>query len=271
MTRIRATICVIVLASVSSGAAHAQDVPEAEPAQVMIVGTFHFANPGRDIVKVEVADVLSPAKQAEILEVVETLTRFRPTKIVIEHRPSTAPRIDSLYDAYRAGRHELSRNESQQLGFRLAARFEHPRLYPIDEFADSPFEAMLAYAEEHDPAFVVFFEEEMARIGAEANRRQREHTIGEILRLGNDPKNLMADHAVYLRFARVGAGDTFIGAEVAAKWYERNIRIFANLQRITEPGDRLLVIYGTGHVPILRELVRYEPGMTLVDPLAYLP
>jgi hypothetical protein len=271
MTRIRAALCAIVLGSVSASAAHAQSLPEPERPQVMILGTFHFANPGRDIVKVEVADVLSPAKQAEILDVVEALARFGPTKIAIEHLPSAAPQVDSLYDAYRAGRHVLTRSESEQLGFRLAERFEHPRLYPINHFADSPFGAMMAYAEEHDPTFLTWAEEEMTRAAEQSNRWQREHTIGEILRMTNEPEDLAADHGVYMRFARVGAGDTFVGADVAAKWYERNIKIFANLQRIAEPGDRILVIYGSGHAPILRALVTADRDMTLVEPLEYLP
>jgi hypothetical protein len=271
MIPIRISLCAIVLAAVWPSAAQAQSLSDDDRPQVMVLGTFHFANPGRDIVKFEVADVLSPAKQAEILDVIETLARFQPTKIAIEDLPSAAPRIDSLYDAYRAGQHMLSRSESEQLGFRLAARLEHARLYPINHFADSPFEAMMAYAEEHDPAFLEFVEAEMLRATEESNRRQREHTIGEILRMTNDPGGLAADHGVYMRFVRVGAVDTFIGADVTAKWYERNIKIFANLQRIAEPGDRILVVYGSGHAPILRDLVTYDRGMDLVEPLEYLP
>ncbi|MGE0554702.1 MAG: DUF5694 domain-containing protein [Gemmatimonadales bacterium] len=56
-----------------------------------------------------------------------------------------------------------------------------------------------------------------------------------------------------------------------AKWYERNIRIFANLRRSTEPGDRVLVIFGAGHAPILCELLAADPGLTLVDLLEFLP
>jgi hypothetical protein len=271
MTHIRATLCAIVLGSVAASVAQAQSLTDTERPQVMVLGTFHFANPGRDIVKVEVADVLSPAKQAEILDVVEALARFQPTKIAIEVLPSAAPRTDSLYHAYRAGQYVLTRSESEQLGFRLAERFEHPRLYPINHVADSPFGAMMAYAEEHDPAFLTWAEEEMTRAAEESNRWQREHTLGEILRMTNEPEDLAADHGVYMRFARVGAGDTFVGADVAAKWYERNIKIFANLQRIAEPGDRILVIYGSGHAPILRDLVAYDRDMVLVEPLEYLP
>jgi hypothetical protein len=238
---------------------------------VLVLGTYHFANPGLDVVQTEVANVLSPVKQAEIEGVIETLARFWPTKIAVEGTLASAPQLDSLYGAHRSGRHDLSRNETQQLGFRLAEMLGHDRVYPIDHREDFPFEEMLEYARVHDTAFVAFVDDERTRIAAESNRRQLQNTIGEILRLINEPANLAADHGTYMRFAGIGAGDTYVGAELVAKCYERNIKIFANLQRITEPGDRILVIVGGGHAPTLRELVGYDPRMVLVEALEYLP
>jgi hypothetical protein len=251
--------------------AAAQTPRSAEPARVMVVGTYHFANPGLDMVQVEVDDVLSDRRQAEILRLVEALAAFRPTKIAVEQVPATADRLDSLLRAYRAGMHELSRNEVEQVGFRLAAQLNHERLYPIDHRGDFPIGAVMEYAAAHDPAFLGFLQQEIGRLTNEENRRQRELTIGQILRLNNDPQELAAGHGNYLRFARVGAGDTYVGAELLSKWYDRNIRIHANLQRIAEPGDRILVIIGSGHAPILRDLITFDPEMSLVEAVSYLP
>lgn len=266
--RFRALLLAAVLAP---PALAAQATTAAEPAQVLVLGTYHFANPGLDVVKTEVADVLSPEKQAEIAAVVEAIARFRPTRIAVERLPESAHALDSLYTEYRSGRHTLSRDETQQLGFRLAAQFGHERLYPIDHRGEFPFGAVMQYAQAHDPAFVVFVQQELARITAASNRRQRENTVGEILRDANDPVTLAAGHGMYLRFARVGAGDSYVGADLLVKWYERNIRIFNNLQSVTEAGDRILVIIGSGHAPILRELIGHDPEMVLVEAVDYLP
>lgn len=271
MVRTGFTELALILGLLAALPLSAQSGDVAEPPRVLILGTYHFANPGRDISRPEVADVLLPAKQAEIREVVQALAGFQPTKIAIESLPASAPRIDSLYDAYLSGRHELSRSEEQQLGFRLAAILNHETLYPIDYRNDFPFPAMMEYARVHDPAFVTFVDEELARIEAEANRRQRENTIGEILRAINEPQHRAEDHGTHMRFAGVGAGDTYVGADLVASWYERNIKIFANLRRIVEPGDRVLVIFGSGHATILRELITYHPELLLVDALEYLP
>lgn len=263
--------CLVTLACLVTAAHAAAQTTEArEPAQVLVLGTYHFANPGLDVVQTEVADVLAAEKQAEIREIVDALARFRPTRITVEHVPAAADRLDSLYTAYRAGRHELGRNETEQLAFRLAAMLDHPRVFPIDHRGEFPFGAVMEYAQVHDPDFVGFVQQEIGRITEESNRQQRELAIGEILRLGNDPAKLASDHAMYLRFARVGAGDSYVGADLLAKWYDRNIRIFTNLQRVAEPGERVLVLIGTGHAPILRELITYDPGMTLIEAVDYL-
>lgn len=268
LRRARAAILTLCISPLPLAAQTAQP---AQPAQILVLGVYHFANPGLDMVKVEVADVLSRTRQEEILSVVEALARFQPTRVAVEEPPSASSRLDSLYGAYLSGGHELSRNETEQIGFRLAAEFGHSLLYPIDYRTDLPFADVLEYAEDHDPDFLTFVEEEQANMAAEENRQQSENTVAEILRRNNDPDELVSSHAIYMKFARVGAGDTYVGAELLSKWYERNIRIFTNIQRLARPGDRVLLIIGAGHAPILRELITADPQLVLVDPLEFLP
>ncbi len=53
---------------------------------------------------------------------------------------------------------------------------------------------------------------------------------------------------------------------MTGNWYHRNVRIFANVLRVTEPGDRLLMLYGAGHVPILAHLAEASGAYRLADP-----
>lgn len=244
---------------------------DAAPARVLFLGTHHFANPGLDVVKAEVDDVLAPHRQAEIEAVVERLAGFRPTRIAVEARADAARRLDQAYAAYRSGTRDLARDEHEQMGFRLAARLQHPRVHPIDHAGEFPFEAMMAYAMEHDPAFVDFVRRTAAEMGEEEERMHREMSIGGQLRARNDPEWIAREHGLYTRFARVGAGDTYVGANLLAAWYARNIRIFANLRRVAEPGERVLVIFGSGHAAILRELIAHAPDMVLIDARDHLP
>jgi len=61
--------------------------------QVMILGTYHFADAGRDVVKTDLRDPLSATRQKEIAELTRRLESFRPTKIAIE---ATADQAESI-------------------------------------------------------------------------------------------------------------------------------------------------------------------------------
>ncbi len=265
-------LLLLTLSAIGTSTVAQQPASHSAPrAQILVLGTYHFDNPGLDVVKTQVADVLTPARQAEITQVVDALARFRPTKIAVEVRADGAARLDSTYAAYRAGHHTLSRSEVQQLGFRLAERFDHRLLYSIDHGGEFPFGAVMQYAQAHDPAYVQHVQVEMAEIGAELNRNQQQKSVGEILRLENDPARIAKGHAMYVEVARVGAGDSLVGADLLAKWYERNIRIFSDLQRIAQPGDRVLVIFGAGHAAILRQLIASDPQLELIEATEFLP
>jgi hypothetical protein len=44
--------------------------------------------------------------------------------------------------------------------------------------------------------------------------------------------------------ATVGSAKNYVGADVVSDWYKRNLKIYANLSRIAEPNDRILLIIG---------------------------
>lgn len=233
----------------------------AEDAKVLVVGTFHFGNPGRDYVKSEVPDVLTPERQKEIADVVARLKRFQPTKIAIEWPAENSDALDHRYAAYREGTYELTRSEGEQLGFRLARQLGHEKLFAIDVKGDMQLGAVMEQAQKSDPAFMAMFGRFMQEVIVPQQKMQVEKPIGETLRAINDPATVARGHGMYIAMAAVGDS---IGAEQTSIWYARNIRIFANLARIAKPGDRVLVLYGSGHVAILQQLAREMPGMKVV-------
>ena len=87
---------------------------------IIILGSRHFANPGMDGTNTKMDDVLAPKRQREIEQLVTQLKAFQPTKIAIEADPARDTRVNASYQDYLAGTYELRRNESDQIGFRLA-------------------------------------------------------------------------------------------------------------------------------------------------------
>ncbi len=239
-------------------------------AKILLLGAFHFENPGLDYVKGEVPDVMTPERQKEIAEIVEKLRRFKPTKVVVEWPVGRQNELHSQYAAYRAGTRELTRNEIDQLGFRLAALEKLETVYAIDVKGDMDLDPVIAAAQKNHPDFMAAFAELMENDIQPQMRMQKEKPLRETLLFINDPERLQRGHGIYMRMAAVGDAANPVGAEQTAIWYARNIRIFGHLARIASPDDRIVVIYGSGHVPILEQLVREMPGMSVVRAKDYL-
>ena len=244
-------------------------------ARILLLGTYHFSNPGLDMVKTQQADILTAQKQAEIEEVVKKLIAFSPTKIAVEATPDRTQAINSQLKDYcdnlLSQESAVSeRNEVYQLGFRMAKLLGLRVLYPIDSRGDFPIDQAMEYAKIHQPELLLQVQQSIDEITKSMNDMHENLSVREILRAHNDPSLIATGHSFYLRLARIGAGDSYDGARVLSAWYDRNIRIFANLQHITAPDDRILIIIGSGHAPILRQFVIDNPDMDLADTLSYL-
>src|SRR3546814_8101466 len=68
----------------------------------------------------------------------------------------------------------------------------------------------------------------------------------------NSPGWLEANARAYFRIGLYGTVEDPAGANWMMLWFGRNQHIFNNIVRHTEPGDRVLVIYGAGHGNLLR-------------------
>ena len=51
---------------------------------LVILGTYHMGTPGNNVVNPKVADISTPERQKQMVELVEKLKKFKPTKIVVE-------------------------------------------------------------------------------------------------------------------------------------------------------------------------------------------
>lgn len=261
-----AVLTVLLLAAATPG--HAQSTPPR--AQVMVLGTYHMDNPGQDYANTAADDVLAPHRQAEIAAVARALAEFRPTRIAIEAEPSRDSVWNARYAAYRAGSHTLGRNEIEQLGFRLAGMLGHDRVHPVDYKLDMDVGGVMQYAAQNGQGELAQrMGSTIQAIVAEMNARMATTPVGAILAEANSAR---ADsmHGWYLVMATVGRDTTYKGAHEVASWYTRNLHIFANIARVAQPGERVLVIMGSGHGTLLRQFVDESPDLDLVSAEPYL-
>ena len=241
---------------------------------LMLLGTYHMGNPGADQFNLEADDVLAPKRQTEIEEVVKKLAAFKPTKICVEAPFGDSATI-SRYREYLAGKRELRRSEEEQIGFRLAKMLGHETIYPIDVRMnlDQPgLEQVIA----SNPAVHGARMGSLEKLGADAIAKMdqwlKEGTIGDMLYEMNRPEFLDLNYELYLRiFLPTVEGDNYAGADLVAAWNQRNLRIMSNLHQIgCTPEDRVLVVYGQGHVPLFERIAKDSPHFEVVDVLQYL-
>lgn len=239
---------------------------------IMILGTFHFTGGGSDYINPEVDDYLAPSRQHEIELLVDALAAFEPTKIVVELVPDAEDRFNATYQQYLAGEHDLTVNERQQIGMRLAARLGHDRLYAADYRSGMDFEAMMtAGAENGQGHLLVRMEELRAAMTAWENDVNRPSvSVSQRLRSTNEPR-FLALHNIYLTLAQLGSVENPAGANDMANWWGRNLHIFSQIAQLSEPGDRILVIYGSGHKFLFDQFFQDAVEFEWVDSLDYIP
>ena len=231
----------------------ADDVKPEGQAEVLVLGVYHMANPGRDIFNMKADDVLAPKRQAEIAELMQILKKFQPTKIAIE-ADLWGQRIPKEYSDYLAGKYTLTRNENDQIGFRLAKELGHPKIFPVDADGEFPFQRVVNYAKASGQSkeLEALMSEIQATVKAQ-NDFLATHTILETLLYMNEDKKVAEDVSFYFRKVEFGEPGDWAGADLVSDWYRRNMRISSNVVDLIEsPEERVLVIYGAGHLGWLR-------------------
>jgi hypothetical protein len=265
----KSTLCLLALTLGAILPALAQQRPVEKPAapvsaEVLVLGVYHMANPGRDIFNIQADDVLAPKRQAEIAQLIEALKKFRPTKIAVEAAVGDG-RISSRYADYVAGKYELTRNETEQIGFRLANQLGHKAIYPVNVEGEFPFQRIVNYAKASGRSKDLdAMLEQGGRVVAALNAYLASHTILETLLYMNSDDKVAEDVGVYYRLAHFSEPGDWAGAEVVSEWFRRNMRIYSNIVQIADsPNDRVLVIYGAGHLGWLRHNFASDPNFRL--------
>ena len=252
-----------------------------EPVPVLTLGTFHFDFPNLDQVQYaesEQIDVLNPVYQNEIETLVGLLEKFAPTIIVIERPVKMQFETDSLFRRYLADCYDLQRGEDEQIGFRLAKRLGIDRIYCVDEWGKHYDEIDELLREENSKEYIRFetsfydHPDSIIRFVPEAVFKEQ-GIIAELIEL-NDPEHIRRSLGNYLigHFKYEFFSNDYIGVDFeTGRWFNRNLRIFRNIQRIeTGPSDRILVIFGAGHLNLLNYLFECSPEYRLEEANKYL-
>lgn len=245
------------------------------PASVLLVGSFHFAYYGADshVTKEEdQVNVLLPDRQKEVEDLVDYIARFKPNKIVVEGGRNSGY-IIRRYEEYLEDPKSLRANEIDQIAFRLMKQFDLDTLYGCDAgslardfgnhkdstvfntFMDSIWREEIYEDDALNARYYEYYDNE--------DKLALEHSLLEYFKHMNTDKALNRGFGHYI----IGGfkGGEFEGADgLAIHWYNRNLRILRNIQNVTEEGDRIMVLFGAGHMTILKNLFECSPEYELI-------
>ena len=272
----------IIILIMCSSVLHAQEIDVdqillegREVPKVLLVGTFHFGYPGLDshVTKDKwKIDILSESKQKELKNLLDYIALFKPTKIMIESGSNTGYLIER-HKAWKAGKEKLRKSEDDQIGIRLMDRFGLDTLYGVDAQG-------LAYELSHS-ADSLKYQGLFDRIWAESDNGTNpieknywkwyekddlltyELPLLDYFHYQNSDKVIERMHGHYIMSDDSTDYDEMDG--LILNWYSRHLRIFKNITMVdTNADDRILILFGAGHMGILKQQFEASPEYELI-------
>ena len=244
---------------------------------VLLLGTFHYNNPGADVAKTKTFDVMSNSAQQELEKITAKIKAYHPTQVFVEWPHDEQKELDSLYQRYLEGTYfendSLSdfykKNEIFQLAFRVAKANGLSKVYGIDYRTSFPFDEVMAALEKNNQedlkaeffdGIARFTEEFDEKIAAGISLADLTIYLNskEMRKLSNDfHTNLML---------LAGAPDDFSGPYLASEWYKRNLYMWSLIQKQTTPEDeRIMVLAGSSHVAMFELFIKEDPRWTKTE------
>ncbi|TDT44916.1 hypothetical protein CLV90_1995 [Maribacter spongiicola] len=257
------------------------DSQKAGKIQVLNVGFFHFGTTS-DANKVDF-DENNLKEQKEIRQLSELLAAFKPTIICLEYTPEIDDKINEGYIKFLENPDKLDTEygELSMVGYDVARMNSLEKVYGIDNYIG--YNYSVGDFIENSPELInaidpkTYLEltnnplKEYPELEAK-NKNFDNLSLLEKIKLTNNP--VMLDYSLNTNADKlfyVGIDDNFVGADQAALFYQRNMRIFSNLNRIKMTvDDRVLIIMGSAHTAMLREFISRSPKFEMVNTLDYL-
>lgn len=255
----------------------------AQKQEVLLIGTFHFNNPGADAVKVNTFDVNSVASQKELEMITDQIKAFHPDKIFVEWDYKDQQGLDSLYNLYThdeyvnyikkkyAGKRNYNfymNSEIVQLAFRAARKSGLAKLNAIDYRmnwpADSAINAMKLAKQD---SLLNVISSLSASISKAYNEKMKTMSLTQLMLDLNTPEDRKRNVGFYFKtFNKGGKEGDFAGAFSVSEWYKRNLYMYAQIQKETKTSDkRIMVLLGSGHTAMIKQFIEAEDQLKIVE------
>lgn len=239
--------------------------------KVLNVGTFHMAGT-TDARKVEF-DVNDKNRIEETNEIARMLAQFKPTVICVEVVPSENEGINLDYSKFITDpNHKANyKGEIELIAYQVGKLAGVKRIYGIDEQATASYNYFIwkELQDQVDSLTSINYMKAAFKDFDEVD--ELPSTISKI-KLMNTKEYWEASINVNADILTHNATQgNFEGADEAAKFYRRNLRIYSNLNQIPlSENDRVFILMGATHTAFLNEFIKRSPKYELIDLTDYL-
>lgn len=248
--------------------------------EVLLIGTFHFNNPGADIAKTDKFDVLSENSQKELENISNQIKNYSPDKIFVEWDYDDNITLNSLFSLYIDNEYFdfvdknypkstfYKENEIFQLAFRAAKLSSHKKIYGIDIQTEFPFDSLLSSLEKAKQ--IELKDKILKRIKDFEqidNENRKKYTLTKLILECNEQSNRNFDLGSYITmFNAAGENNDFTGPNLVANWYKRNLLMYSFVQKLTETNDtKIVVLLGAGHIALFKHFIDLDENFKVVE------
>ncbi|OXG07425.1 hypothetical protein BC749_10228 [Flavobacterium araucananum] len=237
--------------------------------QILLLGSFHFENPGLDVAKLNTFNVMSDKSQKELENITNKIKKFGPDKIFVEWNYQKQDKLDKFYAKNTDSLLKNDSDEIVQVALRSAKKLGHKKLYAMDyNNTDFPYDSLVKGMKEANQLDLIKKNEEtMKHYETDQNKKIAKYSLTELLLDLNTKESNEDNLSWYLQTGiKGGKIDNFVGAFLVSEWYRRNLYMYALIQKLTESkDDKIMVLLGAGHTAMIREFVAHNPDFEIVE------
>ena len=258
--------------------------------QILLVGFAHWNKMQNGT---ETANMFSSAKQKQIELLTSKIQQFEPEAIMLEFSAEEQKAQDSLYDLYKCKNLDLETieygaSETYQVGFRLAKKLNHDKVYGIDYF-EMTSQSLLKSGKH-----IELFQQQLDKLKNTAGPmgklvQEDKMSLYDFTKKINEPEMIeLTHHLMFNLPAYVQNGEwdengkgyrelsevekRYAGAEYISEFYDRNLKIYSNILNVqmNTGARKIYVMMGQAHIGVLKDLLEENPNYEIVDTMTYL-
>lgn len=252
-----------------------------EKINVLLLGTYHFNNPGSDAIKNAERNILTPENQEDLDQITQSIiSKFKPDQIFVESDFNKKDGLNNQYQLYLNNQYSkftdtikkqrykryCIEGETFQLAFRLAKKANIKQIYPIDSLIEMRLDILKKEMYSKNETKVLF-DKTLSKMTQSTNTCMEKKSLRDVFICFNEKEDLARNKGFYISLAnKINPDGKYFGSNLVADWYKRNLIMYANIQNQLEPKTKnIFVLVGTGHAAIFREFFENDENFNLIE------